>query len=168
VIGPIRRAVAVGPVVALVVAGAMLAPGAPAIVATDLTAGAVVVCRPLPEAERVALVYTHSMYGGDVVEEFVATDDGRLRRVALTTGNEAAAEYYAHTAGVERVGGRFRVEVPAAEFEELVVRVDRVGGHRLRVGGEEVDLLAATGDRRRLRLEARPVGFVQRIFGDGC
>lgn len=152
----------------LAVAGALLAPSAPALVATDLTTGRVVLCRPMTGDDTVALVFTHSMYGGDVVEEYAVTRDARLRRVAMTTANAAAAEYYAHTAGVVRDGDRFRVDVPAAEFPDLIVRVDRVGAHRLRVGAETLDLVAATGDRHRLRLVAKPLGVARRLAGRGC
>jgi hypothetical protein len=121
--------------------------------ATDLldARDRVVVCLPFP-GEGVTLVYTHSMYGGDVRERIVPA--GRsLRRVDMTTANPAAAEYYASTVSVTEVNGRYRVDAPPADFEEIVVRVDDVGHHRLIVGDETFDLLALTGQAHRVRLD---------------
>src|SRR5688500_16015508 len=96
------------------VAGSLLTPAAPAFVAADAEPGAILFCRAMPGGERVALVFTHSMYGGDVREEYAAGRDGRIRRVEMTTANAAAAEYYAYDGAVTRVGERFRVEAPPA------------------------------------------------------
>lgn len=137
---------------------------------TDLTdtGGEVILCRPFP-ADGVILVYTHSMYGGDVRERFVPA--GRsLRRVEMTTANAAAAEYYATTVEVTRVGERYRVEAPPAEYDEIVVRVDGVGQHRLIVGEETFDLLALTGQAHRIRLNVVRSMPVSHWWGgdDGC
>ena len=165
VAGTVLRGAAV---VALLAFGLFLTPAAPAVTATDATAGRVVLCRPLANADRVGLAFTHSMYGGDVTEEFVATEEHRLRRVSLTTANAAAAEYYAYTANVIRDGGRFRVDVPAEEFDEIVVRVSRPGGHRLLLGHDQVDLLAVAGDGHRVRLGIRSGRLAVRLLGDRC
>jgi hypothetical protein len=120
---------------------------------TDLldTGDRVVLCRPFPD-DGVTLIYTHSMYGGDVRERFVP--DGRsLRRVEMTTANPAAAEYYAMTVSVTEVDGRYRVDASPASYDEVVVRVDDVGHHRLVVGDETFDLLAVTGQAHRVRLD---------------
>lgn len=155
---------------ALLLAGPVLSPAAPVLVVADATAGRILLCRPLPvgEQRRVVLAYTHSMYGGDVIEEFVPTADARLRRVATTTANEAAAEYYAFNAPVVRDGDRFRVDVPPADYPELVVRADRIGNHRLTVGDDTLDLVAAGGDRHQIRLSPRPGGLLARLAGDAC
>ena len=152
----------------LLAAGALLAPTAPRLVVTDATAGRVVLCRPLPPPARLTFAFAHSMYGGDVIEEYIATDGARLRRTAFTTANAAAAEYYAHTAAVVRAGDRFRVDEPPAEFADLVLRVDRVGNHRLVLGGETIDLVAATGDRHQVRLALRAATIAGRLTGDDC
>ena len=155
---------------AMLLAGPLLAPTAPVFVVEDADAERVLLCRPLGagQAPRLALVYTHSMYGGDVVEEFVPTVDRRLRREVATTANAAAAEYYASDGGVRRDGDRFLIEAPLADYPELVVRVGRTGGHRLVVGDETVDLVALAGDRRPVRLVLRSVGPVARLTDDTC
>lgn len=155
---------------ALLLAGPLLSPAAQTIVVADLTAGRVLLCRPLPHGDRtrLALAYTHSMYGGDVIEEFVPTADARLRRLATTTENEAAAEYYAFDAPVLRDGDRFRVDVPPADYPELVVRADRIGNHRLLVGDDSLDLVAVGGDRHQIRLSVRPGGLLARLTGGAC
>jgi hypothetical protein len=139
--------------------------GAVWIRATDLLdlGDRVVLCEPLP-ADGVTLVYTHSMYGGDVRERFVAA--GRsLRRVEMTTANPAAADYYASTVSVTEVDGRFRVDTPPADYEEIVVRVDNVGHHRLIVGDETFDLLALTGQAHRVRLDVLRGSWKTRWLG---
>lgn len=152
----------------LLTSSLLTTPTAPAITATDADTGEEVLCRPLPDSGRFALAFDHSMYGGEVREDYAVAADGRLRRIAVTTANEAAAEYYAYTVDVVRAGDRFRVDVPAAEFAEVVVRVDRVGAHRLVLGRERVDLLALAGDGRALRLAGRSIGAVDRLLGRSC
>ncbi|MBA3413695.1 MAG: DUF1850 domain-containing protein [Chloroflexia bacterium] len=138
----------------------------PTIVASDLDTGTAVLCRSA--VEGVTLAYTHSMYGGEVREEFGAGAEGRLRRLAMTTANAAAAEYYAYDVGVERVGGRYRVDVPPREFAEVVVRVDRVGAHRLLAGERVVDLVATAGAGHRVALEVRAVPLAARLVPGAC
>lgn len=155
-------------VLGLLLAGALAAGSPPTVVATDLETGRTLLCRPLPGGARLTLAFTHSMYGGDVREAFVPTADGRLRRVALSTANAAAADYYAYTAGVVREGDRFRVDVPAAEYDEVVVRVDRIGDHRLLLGGDVIALVEAAGDGHRVALRARSMSSLARLAGRGC
>ena len=120
------------------------------------------ICQPFP-GEGVTLVYTHSMYGGDVHERFVPS--GRsLRRVEMTTANPAAAEYYASTVSVTEVDGRYRVDVPPADYDEIVVRVADIGHHRLIVGDETFDLLALTGQAHRVRLDVVQKNWRTRWF----
>lgn len=157
------RLIALVALLGIAPAGAM---ANPTIVAADLETGRVVLCRSA--AEGMTLAYTHSMYGGEVREEFVAGRDGRLRRLAMTTANAAAAEYYAYDADVVRDGGRYRVDVPVQEFAEVVVRVDRVGAHRLLVGERTIDLVAVAGEGHRVALEVRSVPFAARLAPGGC
>jgi len=139
-----------------------------AIVATDLTDDEVIVCRPVRTGERIVLAFIHSMYGGDVREEYVATSDGLLRRVAVTTANAAAAEYYAYTAGVTREGDRFRLEVPEASFRQFVVRADRIGDHRLEVGADTVHLATSARNGRPVRLGIEERSVWGRLLGGAC
>lgn len=144
-------------------------PAATWIRVTDVTGeiggagGTVIVCRPFPP-DGVTLVYTHSMFGGDVRERFTPSG-AMLRRVEMTTANAAAADYYAFTASVSRVGDRFLVEVPPAEYAEIVVRVDDVGRHRLVVGDETIDLLEASGQAHRIRLDVVTLTWASRLWG---
>ena len=154
--------------IVVLVASTLALASRPAITATDLTAGRVVVCRPVAPDDRLALSFTHSMYGGEVREDYVPTRDDRLRRVSMSTANAAAAEYYAYEANVVREGDRYQVDVPAAEFAAIVVRVDRTGAHRLRVGDRTIDLLAATGDGHRVRLAVRSVSALARFLTGSC
>lgn len=121
------------------------------LVASDPATDRPLVCRRLPP-DGFALAFDHSMYGGEVRERFVPTPDGRLRLLATTTANAAAAEYYAYDRSVVAEGGRFRIDAPPREFPAIVVRVDEVGDHRLLVGAETLDLVAAVGAGRPVRL----------------
>jgi hypothetical protein len=135
---------------------------------TDLADGRQVLCRQMPVGGEVVLTFTHSMYGGDVQETFIPMPDGRLRRVEMTTANEAAAEYYAYDASVTRVDGRYRVDVPSEVYQDLVIHVDHVGHHRLTVNGERIDLLRRVGDGREIRLQAVRVGLIDQLTGQAC
>jgi hypothetical protein len=138
----------------------------PVLVAADLEAGTVVHCRPAHG--EVTLAYTHSMYGGEVRERFGASQDGRVWRLEMTTANAAAAEYYAYDARVERDGDRYRVDVPEQAFPEVVVRVDRIGDHRLLLGEQTVDLVAAVGEGRPVALRVQSVSLLDRLLPGGC
>lgn len=140
-------------------------PTAPVVTATDLTDGRVILCA---SSQPVTLVFTHSMYGGDVEETFVPHQDGRIIRIKMTTANEAAAEYYAYVAPVVREGDRFRVDVPPAAYDEVIVRVDDVGRHRLRVADQEIDLLAAAGNGHRVKLDSARLSVLDRLTGRAC
>ncbi|MGH2532844.1 MAG: DUF1850 domain-containing protein [Thermomicrobiales bacterium] len=153
---------------ALAVLAVLTAPGAIGVTVTDLTDGRVIVCQPMPGGGRMTLVYTHSMYGGEVWEVFVPRDDGRLVRVEMTTANAAAAEYYAYDSPVVREGNRYRVDLPPADYDEVVIRVDQVGRHRLLIGGETIDLLAVAGDGHRVELAASRVGIFDALLGRAC
>lgn len=143
---------------------ALLAP-TPMLRAADVTGGRVVLCRPA--TAPLVLAYTHSMFGGEVRETFVAADGG-LRRVEMTTANAAAAEYYAYNRDVEEIGGRFRVVAPDVEFGEIVVRVDAVGDHRLIADETAVDLLKEAGDGHRVKLDAPDVPRLVAWLAGGC
>jgi hypothetical protein len=142
-------------VVAAVVLVLLGAPG-PSLVVFDETGNQIVLCRQLEPSEEFILAYTHSMYGGDVRETFRVTAAGTLRRIAMRTAHPAAADYYAYTADVVREGDLYRIDVPAADFAAIAVRIDEVGAPRLRFADGEIDLLAATGNQHRVVLSGRP------------
>jgi hypothetical protein len=142
-----------------------LLPAETVVTATDLTDGRVIVCRP---GQPMTLVFTHSMYGGDVEETFLPRQGNRLVRVKMTTANAAAAEYYAYVAPVAPEGDRFRLDVPPAVYDEVIVRVDDVGRHRLRFAGDEIDLLTQAGNRHRVQLDSDRLSVVDRLTGRGC
>jgi len=165
---PVRALPSAVGALAVLLAGGLLAPTAPGIAVTDAASGNILLCRPLPPPARAALVFTHSIYGGDVVEEFVAPDRHTLRRVAMTTASAAAAEYYAPNGNVLPAGDRFLVDVPDLDLSELAVRVDRIGAHRVRLADTTLDLVAAAGDRRRVWLRPATTTIAARLFGAGC
>ncbi|HET8521681.1 MAG TPA: DUF1850 domain-containing protein [Thermomicrobiales bacterium] len=136
--------------------------------ATDLDDGRVVVCEHVLIGEPIILTFTHSMYGGDVRETFIPTEDGRLQRIEMTTANEAAAEYYAYDAPVIREHGRFRVDVPPEMYEDVVIHVDHVGHHRLTVNGRQIDLLRRAGDEHDVQIQVRRIGLKARLTGSAC
>ena len=140
--------------VALLLAGAAM----PNVVVYDVTGDRVLLCRAVEHDEVIVLAYTNSMYGGDVREIYEVTRNGMLRRVAMHTTHPAAADYYAFTADVIPEGDLYRIDVPATEFPEIAVRIDRVGAPRLIFADGEIDLLAATGNQHRVILSGRPAG----------
>ncbi len=157
-----------GGIAALMVTSMVIAAAGPTLIVRDETAGRDVICLPLSSTSQVAYSFTHSMYGGDVTEEFVLAGTDRLRRTSFSTANEAAAEYYAYETNVVPIDGRFVVDVPIVEFSEIVVRVDTIGAHRLRLNDSTIDLLAATGDRHQVRLTVEPTTVGQRLLSDAC
>ena len=98
-----------------------------------------IVCRRVDRGSTVTLVFTHSMYGGEVRETW-RVDGDSLDRVRIVTDNAAAAEYYATDGRIRRVGGGFEVIVPPARIDRLPFRIDHIGNHRLRFDGEDISL----------------------------
>lgn len=149
-----------------VILGLMLvAAPVPRLTVIDDTAGRAILCRPVAHGERVTLAFTNSMFGGDVREEYELTRRGALRRVAMRTAHPAAADYYAHTASVIQEGEMFRIDIPAAEFETIAVRIDQVGKPRLIFRDQELDLLTVAGNQHRVILGAE---LASRFAGDTC
>lgn len=133
-----------GPLIALLAAAALA--GLLAQPATRLEArtddGRLLACRRVAPGDTVTLVFTHSMYGGEVRETWRVMGGGLLRE-RIVADRAAAAEYYATDGAVERVDGGFAVIAPPLAVDVLRVRVDHVGQHRLRFGpGDEVSLAA--------------------------
>jgi len=101
--------------------------------------GSALACRRMQPDSMMTLVFTHSMYGGEVRETWLV-DGSMLERVRIETDSAAAAEYYAFDGRVEWSEGGFEVIAPPLAVEALPVRVDQIGQHRLRFGADEVSL----------------------------
>lgn len=129
--------------------------------------GATLVCRRMAPASTVTLVFTHSMYGGEVRETWRA-DGAALGRVRIETDNAAAAEYYAYDGRVERTDTGFEVVVPPFRTDELPVRVDQVGRHRLRFGADEVSLAEQVNDSVAAMMSVSQVALMEWLFDDAC
>jgi hypothetical protein len=143
----------------LLLSGGLLPSNAQALVVSDATAGISLLCYRLGADDVVSLVFDHSMFGGDVREDYVVSGSGRLRRVSMTTATAAAAEYYAYNQEVAPADGRFLIRLPAQEFETIAIRADRTGRHRLLLGDSVVDLVTLAGDRHRVLIEIHNTGY---------
>lgn len=95
--------------------------------------GYLALCRQIRTGAPITLTFTHSMHGGDVSETWALDDDARLIRQRIVTDNAAAAEYYATDGRVVRDGEGFTVLAGPFATDELIVRVDGIGNHRLTV-----------------------------------
>lgn len=131
----------VGALAALVLAAALagLALAPVTLVRVVTGEGEVLACRRVAPGDPVTLAFTHSMYGGEVRETW-RVDGARLARAGIETDNAAAAEYYATDGAVARTQRGFAVIAPPLAVARLPVRIDAIGDHRLRVGGEEIAL----------------------------
>jgi hypothetical protein len=143
-------------------AGASLGP-APVYTVAEAGTGRLVVCRPAASG-TLRLVFTNSLYGGAVVEAYVpGGEDGVLLRTGVRTERAAAAEYYAYDGRVAVVDGWHEVEVTPMPIPAVVVRVDRIGDHRLRIDGEQIRLLSLVPDRTAVRLATERMTLAERI-----
>lgn len=104
----------------------------------------------LGEPARFTLLFTHSMYGGDVAETYQLVRSGpaapSLLRSTVRTAAGGAADYYARYGNVRRDGAGWIVEASPLALPRLRLVVDRVGAPRLQVGEREVPLLSIVGD----------------------
>src|SRR5665811_504281 len=126
--------------------------------------GAVLACRRIAPASVVTLVFTHSMYGGEVRESWRA-DGSRLARVRIETDNAAAAEYYATNGRVERTDHGFTLIAPPLEVGALAIRVDQIGKHRLRFGAEELSLSDQVDGSAAAEMSVTQMALISYVFG---
>lgn len=112
----------------------------------------VVLCHTHVVGQSFSLIFTHSMYGGQVIERYVVNADQTMTRTSITTDNAGAAEYYGSYGEVIREAGTYRLRVPPLQLAELRFIADATGDHRLRVGGRERRLAPAPGQAERLVL----------------
>lgn len=152
---------------AVALLGALLQPVAVLRVVTR--DGEVLACRRMGRGETATLVFTHSMYGGEVRETW-RVDGDALARVRIETDNAAAAEYYATDGETRRVAGGYEVISPPLRAEALPFRIDQIGRHRLRIGDEEISLADRVDGSVGATLSAAQMPLVARILdGDaGC
>lgn len=112
----------------------------------------VVLCRADVAGQSFSLIFTHSMYGGQVIERYVVNADQTMTRTSITTDNAGAAEYYGSYGEVIREAGRYKLRVPPLQLAELRFIADSTGDHRLRVGGRERRLAPAAWQAEHLVL----------------
>lgn len=128
-------------------------------IAVTTAEASAIVCHPIGRDAPVTLVFTHSMYGGDVRETYVATSGDRLIRTGIVTDNAAAAEYYATDGRIVRTNAGFQLLVPERTFDHLVFRIDDIGKHRLVVDGDTIALTDGSERSQRARLDIVPGTF---------
>jgi len=125
--------------------------------------GAIAICASVRHGETITLVFRNSMFGGDVRETFEVTADRSLPRTRVVTENAASAEYYAWDGRVQPVADGFEVVVPPQVYPELVIRVDQVGRHRLRIGDREIALFPMVQGSAPARLHVAREPLICRI-----
>lgn len=123
-------------VLAAILAGVMLATALMqpvSLLRVETEMGELTLCTPVDAGSPVTLAFTHSMFGGFVRETYTIEGD-RLVRQQIVTENAAAAEYYATDGRIQRVPEGYEVLAGPFSTDELVVRVDAIGNHRLTAG----------------------------------
>jgi hypothetical protein len=145
---------------AIALIGLLLQPVGVLRVAT--ASGDALACRAMGRDDRVTLVFTHSMYGGEVRETW-RVDGDALARVGIETDTAAAAEYYATDGAVERTGSGFAVIAPPLRLAELPFRIDGIGDHRLRFADAEIALAERVDGSMGATMSARQVPLLARI-----
>lgn len=146
-------------VLALALPGIALQPALTLTATTD--GGARLACARVSPGDALTLAFTHSMYGGDVRETY-RVDDGRLARKRMVTDNAAAAEYYAWDGRVTRTDEGYEVIGPAFVTDDLVIRVDARGDHRLTAGGRTWRLADAVPGPTQVRIAVTRGGCADR------
>lgn len=126
----------------------------------------ILVCQRIASNHSVTLVFTHSMYGGEVRETWRA-QGSELIRDSIVTDNAAAAEYYATDGTVEQVSDGFEVTASPIAIDALAIRIDQIGKHRLRVGEEEVSLADRVDGSVGATISVRQTALVQSLVDQG-
>lgn len=114
--------------------------------------GTKVICSRVVPGTAIILEFTHSMYGGFVRETYRIGDDGDLERQRIVTANAAAAEYYASDGRTRHIEGGYEVLGAPFTTDNLVVRVDDRGGHRLIVGATSHRLVEILPESTQIRI----------------
>jgi len=150
---------------AVMLAGIMFAPVT--LVRVADRHGTVLLCARTPASSPLTLTFTHSMYGGDVSETYVASG-GDLRRTGIQTDNAAAAEYYARDGAVGAVDGGYQLLVPEVTVPMLPFVIDDIGRHRLIMEGATWDLAGMVDGPTPARLSVVSRPLVTQVFGTRC
>jgi hypothetical protein len=136
-------------------------PAGPAVEVRDLDDGGRLLATVLlEESGTFALVFTHSMYGGEVVETYqVARQPSpRLERSAVRTERSGAAEYYARYGDFRPGPEGWVLEMERLELARLPLRVDRTGSPAIQVGSRRLPLLGIIPDGHLAELRPAVVG----------
>lgn len=131
-------------------------------VAVKTSDGNALVCRLVNRGTAVTLVFTHSMYGGEVRETWRAVGN-MLVRDRIVAERAAAAEYYATDGRTQRVDGGYEVIVAPLQASELPFRIDQIGNHRLRIDDEEIALTSEVSGPTGATLSASQAPLLARI-----
>lgn len=123
-------------------------------------------CVTLSPGDTVTLSFTHSMYGGFVRETYALDDDGRLDRQRIVTEHAASAEYYATDGRVRQAPDGYEVIAGPFATDELVIRVDGIGNHRLRVSELDWPLFEILGEPAQVRISGDRIPRIR--LPDGC
>ncbi len=157
---------AIGLVAVMVVAGVAMTPVT--LVTVTGEAGETIVCERVDQESSISLIFTHSMYGGEVTETFQPVSPSALLRTSILTDNAAAAEYYAWDGQVRPSGERFEVIMPDQEFSSLPIQVDQIGAHRLTIDDATVDMAAMVDGSEGVRLSLVTRPLVTQLLEMGC
>ncbi len=114
--------------------------------------GATVICSRVAPGTAITLEFTHSMYGGFVRETYRVSHDGTLERERIVTKNAAAAEYYASDGRTRHVTGGYEVLAAPFTADDLVVRVDDRGNHKLSINSTSYRLTETLPESTQVRI----------------
>lgn len=114
--------------------------------------GTRLVCARVSGTTPITLTFTHSMYGGFVMEHYRLGADGMLERQRIVTENAAAAEYYATDGRVRQAPDGYEVVAGPFATDELIIRVDGIGNHRLSVGARRWHVFDIVGEPAQVRI----------------
>lgn len=155
--------------VALVAIAVMLAANLlqPALWLQATTAdGTRLACARVSDTTSIALTFTHSMFGGFVTEHYRLGADGMLERQRIVTENAAAAEYYATDGRIRQAPDGYEVVAGPFATDELTIRVDGIGNHRLSAGASSWPLFDITGEPAQVRISGNRAPAIR--VPDGC
>lgn len=114
--------------------------------------GSLIWCVPVRTNDVVQLQFTHSMFGGYVREQWQVAPGNRLQRARFVTENAAAAEYYATDGTSYRDTDGYVVPGESLQENELVIRVNDRGDHRLSIGVHTIHLAEEVPQNTQVRI----------------